>query len=73
VVPGESPVTGFLRLDPHESKTDAPPSFYWTGFWVIKGRHSPPSISGATALRPGMLANALKATASGLLARFLMR
>jgi hypothetical protein len=31
VVLGETPVTGFLRLFPHESKTDAPPSFYWTG------------------------------------------
>ena len=35
VVPGETPVTGFLRLDPHESKTEAP-RYLLDWHWVTK-------------------------------------
>ena len=61
-------MTEFLRLHPHESKTVARPSVYWTGIGspglVLAFNH----FGRHRSLRPGVLTNALKDTASGLLA-----
>lgn len=73
VVPGETPVTGSLRLDPHESKIDAPPSFYWTSIGSPRRPLAFNHFGRRLSLRRDKPANALKDTASGLLAPFLMR